>query len=467
MAPSHPMSPSRRRLLRRVGIGAVGSSLVPWDAVAAEPAGQGRPRIRSCIFVFFYGGPSHLDTLDMKPAAPVSIRGEFLPVATTVPGLQVCEHLPHLAKTMHKFAVVRSMHHKNRLHDSASTELFTGRQGPKGDREEFAAIPQFFPCHGAVLHHQRRHIARDVHHAALPWLFHNVIDVPCQGGGFLGSAFDPFLVKGDPKSTSFRVDSLKPRPGLSAQRRERRRGLLSRLESRSAHITPATRALKRQYDRAWELLDSRTIHKALQIESESKATRRRYGLDGDGERGGGNGAQKAYGRNLRGQSLLMARRLVEAGVPFVNVNDFRQQGQNWDSHADNFNQHKTHLLPAADRALSALVNDLDERGLLASTLVVAAGEFGRTPKINKNAGRDHWPDCFSILLAGGGVQGGRVYGASDRHGAYPDRDPVTPADLAATIYERFGLSPRREIQDGTGRPYRLSDGRPLRALFAG
>ena len=163
--------------------------------------------------------------------------------------------------------------------------------------------------------------------------------------------------------------------------------------------------------------------------------------------------------------MLLARRLVEAGIPFVNVYDFRQQGQNWDSHSNNFGEHKDRLLPPADKAYATLIEDLGERGLLDSTLVVALGEFGRTPKINKNAGRDHWPDCYSITLAGGGIRGGTVFGASDRLGAYPAIDPVTPADLAATIYWRFGLNPRAEIHDKTGRPYRLADGKPIEKLF--
>ena len=174
----------------------------------------------------------------------------------------------------------------------------------------------------------------------------------------------------------------------------------------------------------------------------------------------------AGGRELRGQNLLLARRLVEAGVPFVNVQDFRQQGQNWDSHRDNFDQHRRFLLPPADQSLSALIEDLDDRGLLDSTLVVALGEFGRTPNINANAGRDHWPDCYTILLAGGGIHGGTVLGSSDRIGAYPETDPVTPADLAATIYWRFGLDPHQTVPDQTGRPHRLADGRPLTELFS-
>jgi hypothetical protein len=462
------VSTTRRRWIQRVGLGALAGGLLPAGTSGEDSAREIAPlaKIRACIFVFYYGGPSHLDTYDMKPNAPKEIRGEFKPVATSASGIHISEHLPHMAKRMHKVALVRSIHHTNRLHDSASTELFTGRQGPKGDREEFGPIPQFFPCHGAVLHHQNRAIRRDVHHAVLPWLFHNVIDVPCQGGGFLGSKYDPFMIAGDSKKQAFRANSLARSEGLPLSRISERRNLLNRLDTSQTAKTTSARQLSALYDRAYGLLDSKRLYTAMQIDKESDETRRRYGLDDNGTRGGGNGAGRAAGRNLRGQSLLLARRLVEAGIPFVNVNDFRQQGRNWDSHADNFGQHSKYLLPAADQSLAALIDDLDDRGLLESTLVVAAGEFGRTPKINGNAGRDHWPDCYTILLAGGGIKGGQAYGSSDSRGAFPDRDPVTPADLAATIYHRFGLSPRTEVHDRSNRPWRIADGRPLDSLFA-
>lgn len=248
------------------------------------------------------------------------------------------------------------------MHDSASIETHTGRQAAQGDREEFAPIPQFFPCHGGALSYLRRTERLEIAHAALPFIFHNVVDTPCQGAG--------------------------------------------------------------------------------------------------------NGAEQGYARHMRGQNLLIARRLVEAGVPFINVYDFKQQGQNWDSHSQNFKQHKDYLLPPAEKGLAALIGDLEDRGLLDSTLIVATGEFGRTPTINQNAGRDHWPDCYTVLLAGGGIQGGAVYGASDALGAYPGRDPATPADLAATIYWRLGFDPQQLIADRTGRPWRLADGEPIKSLFA-
>jgi hypothetical protein len=421
-------------------------------------------RIRACIVIFYYGGPSHLDTLDLKPNAPREVRGEFKPISTTVPGLTICEHMPQTAKVMHHVALVRSMHHTNRLHDSASTEALTGRQSPQGDREEFAPIPQFYPCHGASLSYMRRRESIDVPHAALPWAFHNVVDVPCQGGGFLGAAFDPFRINGDPSNVGYSAEMFARPADLSLERLAERRALAERLATdRTLNAHPASRELKELYGKAIELMQSAEVAQALRINDEPQRVRERYGLyPGPVPEG----VTDIHGRQLRGQNLLLARRLVEAGIPFVNVYDFRQQGQNWDSHANNFSEHKNRLIPPADQAFAALVEDLALRGLLESTLVVAMGEFGRTPQINANAGRDHWPDCYSIALAGGGIQGGAVWGASDHMGAYPAADPVTPADLAATIFWRFGIDPRAEIHDASGRPHRLAEGKPLTPLFA-
>jgi hypothetical protein len=271
----------------------------------------------------------------------------------------------------------------------------------------------------------------------------------------------------DASEGRYRAEMLRRAEGIDPLRSGDRRTLLATLERMDAFGD----ARKELYERAYRLLDSREIGRALDIDREPARVRERYGFSpgpvsqGEGG-GGGNGAEMAYARQMRGQNLLLARRLVEAGVPFVNVYDCKQQGQNWDAHFKCANQHKTFLLPLADQGLSALIEDLDVRGLLASTLIVAMGEFGRTPRINGDAGRDHWPDCYTVLLAGGGVRGGAVHGASDSMGAYPALDPVTPGDLAATIYWRFGLDPEQEIRDVTGRPYRLAEGRPITALFA-
>jgi hypothetical protein len=464
-----------RRSMLKCGASGLGLTLAGLQQAwgSAQPVATTLPAIKSCIIVFYYGGPSHLDTYDMKPGAPAEVRGEFKPISTTVPGLYVSEHLPQMSRVMHKVALVRSMHHQNRLHDSASTEALTGRQSPVGDREEFAPIKQFFPNHGSTLSHLRRQTQLDVPHAALPFVFHNVIDVPCQGGGFLGTTYDPLQINVDPDSRTYRAGALALPTGQSPSLLTDRRKLLETLQVKS--IQDAQTATSRRWqlfsDKAFQLLGSESLRQALDLSHESTQMRDRYGYGvtpvsvGEGG-GGGNGAEMGFAKQMRGQNLLLARRLVEAGVPFVNVFDFRQQGQNWDAHFKNFNQHKTHLLPLADQSLSALIDDLDERGLLDTTLVVAMGEFGRTPKINNDGGRDHWPDCYTVLLAGGGIRGGTVYGASDRMGAFPSIDPVSPADLAATIFWRFGIDPASEIHDLTGRPWKIADGQPVHSLFA-
>jgi hypothetical protein len=484
--PSGAGQPANRRdFLRQAGgaslalnlcglLRAQAASLDGDQAPGPPDRSPGLSKIRSCILIFYYGGPSHIDTFDMKPNAPAEIRGEFNPISTSVPGFQICEHLPHMSRLMHKVALVRSMHHSNRLHDSASTEVLTGRPSLNGDREEFAPIKQFFPSYGGALSYVWRDQSLEVPHAALPFVFHNVVDVPCQGGGFLGATFDPLQIVVDPENSVYRAGALEAPADLPRERLGRRRNLLETMDAALALAqTPAAALeLRRYYDKAFQLLNSERIRHALDITQEHSRTRERYGYGpapatvGEGG-GGGNGAELAHARQMRGQNLLLARRLVEAGVPFVNVYDFRQQGQNWDAHFKVANQHKSHLLPLADQSLSALLEDLDARGLLDSTLVIAMGEFGRTPRINKDAGRDHWPDCYTILLAGAGIKGGYVHGASDAIGAYPASDPVTPADLAATIFWRFGIEPATEIHDITGRPYRLADGVPIRALFAG
>lgn len=467
---------SRRSLLRLGGTSYLALSLGGlWHAQFAnadqKAALDGPPPIKACILLFCYGGPSHLDTLDMKPTAPADVRGEFKPISTSVPGLQICEHLPKLSRLMHRAAIIRSMSHANRLHDAASIESLTGRPLQGGDRELFAPLPQFFPSYGGTLSYLWRERQLDAPHAALPFVFHNVVDTPCQGAGFLGSAYDPLRIVTDPVKQIYRGEF--SGGGMDSPTRERisqRRHLLEQLEAGQSGDckTSGTERLRKFYDKAQKLLEAASVSEAIDLSRESEKTRERYGIYAFDPAGGtgGTGSERGIGRNMRGQNLLMARRLVEAGVPFVNVYDFRQQGQNWDSHAQNFVQHKQFLLPPLDQALSALIEDLEERGLLETTLVVVLGEFGRTPKINGSAGRDHWPDCYSVLLAGGGVKGGGSHGASDRLGAYPASDPVRPADLAATIFWRFGIDPATLIRDATGRPYRIAEGEPIQHLFS-
>jgi Protein of unknown function (DUF1501) len=440
---------SRRALLRAGGYGLLG---LGWPGLrqlpAAQPSVSGGERVKSCILIFYYGGPSHLDTWDMKPNAPAEIRGEFRPIATRVPGISVCEHLPRSARMVDKLAVVRSMHHPMRNHNSAAVESLCGRTPLNGDLELLSDDRNSFPCYGAVLS-QQRHWPGDVPaHVALPHVMYNVVQLPGQTAGFLGAAYNPFQIQRDPSAVEFPVDGLELPADVPLERMDSRRSLLHWLDSRT-RSRARMRDMTVQHDTAFRLVGSERLRRAFDLSHEDERLRLRYG------------------RNRLGQSLLLARRLVEAGVPFINVNDKVSNGQlaNWDSHENNFGRLKNDLLPPADQGFSALIEDLEVRGLLESTLVIALAEFGRTPRINTHAGRDHWPDCFSVLLAGGGIQGGRVHGSSDRSGAFPASDPVSPGDLAATIFWRFGLDTHAEMHDLTGRPYRLADGEALRKLF--
>jgi hypothetical protein len=460
----------RRQVLRAGAVGGLGlglSQLFQAQVVARTSWGSGAslPPIRSCILIFFFGGPSQLDTWDLKPSTPAEVRGEFRPVATSVPGLRICEHLPRMARLMHKVAVVRSMRHGMRNHDSACTQTFTGRALFRGDTENFSAVSEALapPSYGAMLSYVRRRRPADLPHAALPFFIRNLFPTPGQAGGFLGPAYDPFLIQGDPDTRSYHAEILRLSQGVTPRRLGRRAALLDVL---GGGATPRT-SLRPFYDRAFRLLRSEAVRRAMEIEREPVKVRQRYGLDWPRLKVPDDNTTPELrpAIPLRGQNLLLARRLVEIGVPFVNVYDFKVQGANWDTHANNFSRLKGFLLGPVDQALSALIEDLDERGLLDSTLVVGVGEFGRTPKVNRNAGRDHWPDCYSAVLAGGGICGGAVYGSSVRIAAYPASNPVTPGDLAATIFWRFGIDPATEISDSIGRPYRLAEGKPIRCLF--
>jgi hypothetical protein len=448
---------NRRQLLTAGGLACAGLTLPRLlqaetaQAARAARAAQATPQaagaVRSCILIYYYGGPSHLDTWDLKPSAPAEIRGEFRPIATRVPGIHIGEHLPLTARVMDRLAIIRSLHHPMRNHNSAAVEALCGRTPLRGDLELLADDLNSFPCYGSALSYLSPGRSGMPAHVALPHVMHNVVVLPGQNAGFLGAAYNPFQLTRDPNEPDFRVAELDLPADLPTGRLEDRRSLLSRLDGQ---IRQAERRSMTVFQRqAFDLLRSAAVRRAFDLAQENAALRDRYG------------------RNTLGQSLLMARRLVEAGVRFVNVNDKITNGQlaNWDSHENNFGRLKNDLLPPADRAFSALIEDLADRGLLDSTFVLALAEFGRTPRINGNAGRDHWPDCFSAVLAGGGVRGGIVHGASDRFGAYPALDPVRTGDLAATLFWRFGIDTTSEIRDVTGRPYRLAEGEPLQGLF--
>jgi hypothetical protein len=433
---------TRRRLLA-CGGAALGQCLVePWRAQAASPpaAITSKP-IHSCILIFSYGGPSHIDTFDPKPNAPAEVRGEYRTIATSVPGVRVCEHLPRTARLANRLALVRSLHHPMRNHNSAAAETLTGRTPAGGDQELLSDDPRGVPTLGSAVSYALGTRAHILPYVALPYTMYNVVQLPGQAPGLLGGGYDRFQVDVDPNTPDFHLAAFDGAANLSA-----RASLLRRLD----HASPDGHATQPEIyrERALRLLASPEVPHLFDLQQEPHRLRERYG------------------RHRLGQSLLLARRLVEGGVNFVAAFDGRVNGQtdNWDSHTQLFPRHRQ-LIPPSDQAVSALIEDLDARGLLDTTLVVALSEFGRTPRINKSAGRDHWPDCYTAVLAGGGVTGGAVYGASDKIGAYPAFDPVTPADLAATIFWRFGIDPGKEVQDQTGRPFRLSEGEPIRRVF--
>jgi hypothetical protein len=474
---------SRRRMLRIGGLGSLGLTLPGLMRAEAQgpsaPGRAGKPPIRSCILVFFYGGPSHIDTVDMKPRAPAEVRGQFGSIATSVPGMRVCEHLPHTARVMDRLAVVRSMHHPMTNHNAAAFTTLCGRNPLKGDLELLSNDRNDPPCYGAILSAtlpERRGLPTSV---ALPHVMYNVVQLPGQVAGFLGSAHDPFQVSADPSAPDFRLGELELPGDISIDRLDDRAALLRRLDARRCRIEARVEAESRAGGSrtAWASGDGNGngdagagrhidpcdvyTEKAFRL-LHSPAVRRAFDLAGEDPR-----LRDRYGRTKLGQSALLARRLVESGVRFVTVYDGQHNGQeaNWDAHSSVFPRLKDNLLPPADQAFAALIDDLTSRGLLEETLVIGMGEFGRTPKINGTAGRDHWPFCYSIMLAGGGIRGGITYGSSDKLGAYPDTDAVTPGDLAATLFWRLGLEPAREMIDLTGRPYKLADGQPIGAIF--
>ena len=444
----------RRRMLRIGGLGALGfhlAGLLRASEASATRLSQGP--IRSCILIFYYGGPSHLDTWDMKPKAPREVRGEFRSIATNVPGIRIGEHMPHSARVVDRLAIVRSLHHPMTNHNAAAFAALSGRNPAKGDLELLGNDRNDPPCLGSTLSHGLVGRPGLPTFVALPHVMYHVVKLPGQVAGFLGSSHDPFQVASDPNAPSFQLGELELPGDVPLGRLDRRESLLRGVDDPFGRSEGANAAsdFAEYRSKAVGLIRSEAVRRAVRLDSEDPKTRDRYG------------------RTTHGQSVLLARRLVEAGVRFVTVYDHQVNGQlaNWDAHADIFPRHKNDLLPPADRAFAALIDDLTDRGLLDSTLVIAVGEFGRTPRVNGTGGRDHWPYCYSAVLAGGGVRGGSVHGASDRLGAYPESDGVTPADLAATLFWRFGLDPTSEIRDLDGRPYRLAEGQPLRALFEG
>jgi hypothetical protein len=442
-----------RREVLRVGAAAFGLSLSGLlrheSARAARPAS----RARSVVVLYLSGGPSQLDMWDPKPQAPVEVRGTFRPIRTSVPGTHLGEHLPRMARLAHRYTIVRSMSHPDTNHVSATYWTMTGTRLNRPVIQRSGMARNDHPHPGAVAARELGARGRVPAFVVVPEFISPVgVARPGQHAGFLGARFDPYLVDSDPNTPEYSAGALEGHADLAPGRLADRRALLGRLKTGLAVPTEvdAYRA------RAFDLVAAPAAQRAFDLSREPDQTRDRYG------------------RHTFGQSCLLARRLVEAGVRLVQVNFVRHDngkgGQGYDSHGVPPNPPHLpwladELLPPTDAGFAALVEDLEARGLLDETLVVMMGEFGRTPRFNAHGGRDHWSRCYSLVLAGGGIAGGRVYGGSDRIAAQPARDPVSPGDLLATVYHLLGIDPRTHLADLSDRPLPLTDGTPVKGLL--
>jgi hypothetical protein len=464
-----------RRDCLRVGLGGALGCLANSFARSGTLQAGGPPESRSfgqaksCILIYLFGGPSHIDIWDMKPQAPPEIRGEFKPQATNVPGIQITEHLPRLARHADRYAIIRSLTHGDSAHGSAGHTMLTGRS-PR-IRGEVGPTADDSPHYGSVLTRFRPSSHAVAPFIALPWMISTSTNiVPGQNGSFLGRAMDPLRLE---TRSGQDLEFLPPLstlpPMVNSDRLKQRRDLRLRLEQHDLLKENETAAeMGKLYQRAFHFLDSQAATEAFDLEREPAKVRERYGL------------------NVFGQSLLLARRLVQAGVPMITVywpdrkepEAFLNNGVRdsvavpaWDTHGTkvgntpNFPALRERLLPPLDLASSALLEDLQARGLLEQTLLVWTGEFGRSPRINNDAGRDHYGNVFSAMLSGGGIVGGQVYGASDKQGAFPVDNPVSPGAFAATLYHCLGVPLDAEIPDRLGRPAKVAEGLPLRALL--
>jgi hypothetical protein len=456
----HSIGINRRELLQVGYSGLLGiglASLPTRRGAAASPARSESARgtrPKSVILVFLTGAPSHLDLFDLKPDAPPEIRGEFKPIATKVPGIQIGEHLPCLAARADRYALVRSLAHRENNHLVATHHVLTGYPQPGAFFDKVASRDDW-PCYASALDHLRPRGDGVPGGVNLPtFLVEGPLTWPGQHAGFLGPKHDPWQIKQDPNLADFHFDNLRLAPGLDVDRLGDRQALLEQVSGQQQRLgdLAVSRRLTEQQQQAFAVLTAGKVARAFEIDQEPAPVRERYG------------------RHAFGQSLLLARRLVQAGVPVVQANMGRVQ--NWDTHGENFPRLKDKLLPPLDQGVAALLDDLEALGLLDETLVMMLGEFGRTPKIStqpgsKSPGRDHWAACFFGLFAGAGVRGGQVIGRSDKIGAYPLTTPYTPDDIGATVYHVLGVDPDAEVRDRLGRPVQLNRGQVIRPLFTG
>jgi uncharacterized protein (DUF1501 family) len=434
----------RRRDFLRLGAASVfglGFTLPQLLACQARAAEEGKVTTDvSLIFLFLRGGQSHLDTFDLKPDAPAEFRGEFRPIDTNVAGIQIGEHLPRVAKCMDKISLIRSFRHHNSDHGPADHYMLTGYFPQAGFNPSLKPNNQR-PAHGAVIARKLGPRGSVPPYVCLPKQH------PSTGPAYLGAAAAPFVIDADPNAPDFAVPDVVPPPALEAGRLDDRKGLLAQLdrfqEGGEVRGNREVQAVSVFRQKAFDLMTSPHAKKAFDINAEDDKLR------------------DEYGRNSLGQSCLMARRLVQAGVRCVTIDH-----SNWDTHDDNFNTLKKTLLPAFDGGASTLFRDLADRGLLESTLVVITGEFGRTPRINKNAGRDHWGPAFTVALGGGRLKGGVVIGKSDARAERPASDPCGPEDLSATIFHLMGIDPKEEFFTPDGRPVAIvNNGRVIQDLL--
>ncbi|MFN0051522.1 MAG: DUF1501 domain-containing protein [Planctomycetales bacterium] len=424
----------RRDLLRVGAAGVIGLTLpelLRRQALAQEAAAKPRSDM-SLIVLFLKGGLSTIDTWDLKPAAPAEFRGPFQPIDSSVPGIQLGEHLPLTAGQIQHFSLIRGFGHRNSDHGPADHYMLTGYHPVAGFNPNLSPNNQR-PAHGSIIARKLGPRGSVPPYVCLPRMH------PSSGAAYLGAASAPFVVEADPNSPNFAVPDLTPPLVARGDRLQARSELLAGIDRfrRSAETSAnaAAKSVSVFQQKAFELMTSSQTRAAFDIQQESAELR------------------ETYGRNSLGQSCLMARRLVEAGVRCVTIDH-----TNWDTHDNNFHVLKNDLLPLLDRGMAALFRDLYERGLLETTLVVVTGEFGRTPRINPNSGRDHWGPAFSVALGGGGVQGGRVVGQSDKRAERPEGTPIGPEDLSATLYRLLGISPDDEFYTPEGRPVKIVNG---------
>ena len=451
---------SRRPVLQAGTLGLLGLGLgIPSQAIAASAkqsglAGSTFGRAKRCIFLFMWGGPSQLDTFDPKPKAPLDIRGAFRAVSTNVPDIQISEHFQTMAQQMDKVCLIRSLCHDDPAHLSSGHATLTGHLAPVVRSDAEPPSDRDSPHVGSIVAKLRPGSSTVPSFVTLPWVCHHPAapggNAPGQDGGWFGKRYSPFLIGGDPNDAQWNIPALSLSNAMVAERLDDRRHLLRSLDhlKSGADAANAISELGAMQEQAFGLLGSDQVRSAFDLSRESQTTRTRSG------------------RNIHGQCVLLARRLIEHGVPLVSVN-WHNDGKNfWDTHGDNFNRLKNDLIPPSDQALSALLEDLSQRGLLDETLVCWVGEFGRKPQITAgNAGREHWPACYTGIMAGAGVHGGSVYGASDSFAARPIDAPVSPLDYGATVLHALGIDPSMTVSDRLGRPIQLCDGNVIRGVF--